>query len=287
MSDQTRSLENLAPQKLLEISIKKAMPHIFNRGLFYVAPSAPLRDVALFMIPLRELFASGIVVVSESKPIGRIGPKHVLQKFLELGYPKCLEIEARDIMVETGDQISESSPIRDVLKIFKATKFGFCPITNDGTLVATISTRDFLPIIAKMDIDMPVQNISSNLIFVSKGISIKSALGIMFEKNIRKMAIKDEKTIMIVDDRSLLNFLCYLEKDMPDVLSTSIDTLPKSHLADISLDTPLSKTATILMERNLPCSVQGNKIITPSDLVMKVLGPHLISTDINEASLRD
>lgn len=45
--------------------------------------TTPIRNTALFFITLRELYVNGIVVIDENKLVGRISPKHILNKILE------------------------------------------------------------------------------------------------------------------------------------------------------------------------------------------------------------
>lgn len=281
------SIENLPPEEIIDLPISKAVPHIFNRELVYVAPSTPIRNTALFLIPIRQLFMSGIVVMNEGKPIGKIGPKHILHQVLEVGYPQCMNVDAQNVMVSIEREIKTNFCIGAVLEIFQKSKFGFHPIMRNDVLVATISTRDFLPIIVKMNIDEPVQTIASNLIYISSKISIENTLQIMFKKNLRKIAIKDAGTVKIVDDQSLLGYLFSWEKGKPNALDTEIGVLPKSNVAELEPDTTISIAAKTLLKNNLPCSINDDKIVTPWDLVMKVFGAYVKRTDMNETALLD
>lgn len=52
-------MEHLDAEEILDLTIQDAFPHIFNRGTVYVAPDTPIRNIALFLIPLRDLYTSG------------------------------------------------------------------------------------------------------------------------------------------------------------------------------------------------------------------------------------
>lgn len=280
-------MEKLFAEKILDMSIEEALPNIFHKGTVFVAPTTPLKNTALFLIPLRALFTSGIVVMEDNKPVGRIGPTHILKKVLEEGYSNCLNATAKDVMVEIGRDIRANFSLRDVLELFKDTRFGFCPVMRNDLLAGSVSTRDFLVFVAKMGIDRAVQTIASDLIYISPSISIENALQIMSKKNLRKIAIKENGHAKIVDDRSLLGYLFSWEKGKPNILDTDITNLPKSNVAKILLNTSISKAAEELLLNDLPCSINDDKIITPWDLVMKVLGPYVVRTDMNDAALLD
>ena len=263
------------------------MPHIFDRAQVFVSSQTTLDHIALFLIPLRKLFLTGIPVIQDSKVVGTIGPKHVLQKVIEFGHQKCMQVTAGDIMQEIGGVLYDHSSVGDTLRIFKETKFGFSPITKDDKLIATISTRDFLPLIQSLKIEFPVSMISNKLIFIDEHISIKNTLRIMFEQNLRKIAIRRKDEIQIVDDRSLLDFLFHLEKNKPDILDTKIGDLPTTHISDIPSSMTVSGAAEFLMKNNLPCTVHDERIVTPMDIVMKVLWSYAERTNVNETSMLD
>ncbi|MEK6956505.1 MAG: CBS domain-containing protein [Thermoproteota archaeon] len=280
-------MEHLDAEEILDLTIQDVFPHIFSRGTVYVAPDTPIRNIALFLIPLRELYTSGIVVMENNNPIGRISPTHILKKVVENGYPQCLAATARDVMVSIVREVRATFTLRAVLEIFRDTKFGFSPVMKNELLAGTISTRDFLPFIVKMGVERPANTIASDLIYINHKISIENTLRIMFEEDIRKIAIKEKGQVTIVDDRSLLGYLFSWETGKPNALDVDIDVLPKSNVANFPHTISISKAAEELLVKNLPCSISEDKIITPWDFVMKVLGSHVAKTDMNETVLLD
>ena len=280
-------MEHLDAEEVLDLTIQDALPHIFNKGTVYVAPDTPIRNIALFLIPLRELYTSGIVVMENNIPVGRISPTHILKKVVENGYPQCLAATAKDVMVSIVREVRATFTLRAVLEIFRDTKFGFSPVMKNELLAGTISTRDFLPFIVKMGVERPANAIASDLIYINPRISIENTLRIMFEEDIRKIAIKEKDQVTIVDDRSLLGYLFSWETGKPNALDVDIDVLPKSNVANFPHTISISKASEELLVKNLPCSISEDKIITPWDFVMKVLGSHVAKTDMNETVLLD
>ena len=280
-------MTSLSADEILDMSIQEAFPHIFNKGTVFVASDTPIKNIALFLIPLRELYTSGIVVMKDNKSIGRIGPSHILKKVLESGYPQCLSATAKDVMVSIVREVRATFALREVLEIFRDSKFGFTPVMKNELLAGTISTRDFLPFIAKMGVERPANTIASDLIYISPKISIENTLRIMFEENLRKIAIKEKGQTKIVDDRSLLGYLFSWENGKPHAFDTDIGALPKSNVANFPHTISISKAAEELLVKDMPCSISEDKIITPWDFVMKVLGSHVAKTDMNETVLLD
>jgi len=138
-----------------------------------------------------------------------------------------------------------------------------------------------------MGVERPANTIASDLIYISPKISIENTLRIMFEENIRKIAIKEKGQVKIVDDRALLGYLFSWEKGKPNALDTDIGVLPKSNVANFPHTISISKAAEDLLVKDMPCSISEDKIITPWDFVMKVLGSHVAKTDMNETVILD
>jgi len=138
-----------------------------------------------------------------------------------------------------------------------------------------------------MEINEPVSKISSDIITIDKQISIENTLRVMEKKNLRKIAIIAESGVEIVDMRSLLGYLCSWEEGKPNVLDTPIDVLPKTHVEKISGNITISQAAKILLEKDLPCAIYENKIVTPWDFVIKTLEPSVILFGMDDAAILD
>ena len=97
------------------------------------------------------------------------------------------------------------------------------------TTTAVISVRDFLPLFIKserkidnvidgvdmqQEITIPISEISSNLVSVSKYDSLKDTIDLMIKRSIRNIGIRDENfnLISILNDRCILEFL-FTHKD--------------------------------------------------------------------------
>ena len=76
----------------------------------------------------------GLVVISEndkrqrSRPVGRIGCKHIISKRLDSDYPDWLETKASQIMDSILGALEMDSTLRSALEVFDKTRFAFAPI---------------------------------------------------------------------------------------------------------------------------------------------------------------
>jgi CBS domain-containing protein len=201
-------------------------------------------QIATFLAIGPQIYADGLVVIDDKKkPIGRISSKHIISNIIETGYPECLELTAVRIMDDFTGSLDKNSSLGKVLEIFDETKFAFVPITannnsdkigsthnstaeeQEEVVVASISIRDILPTIAKMNIDRPIKDLSSSLRSVDKNSSIRYAIDLMIKQGIRNIGIRGDsnedsnktsnhnkhsrksKLLRIINDRKILEFL--------------------------------------------------------------------------------
>ena len=59
-------------------------------------------------------------------------------------------------------------------------------------VVASLSIRDILPLIAKTNIDRPIKDLCSPFISVDKNTSIRNAIDFMMKQGIRNIGIKED-----------------------------------------------------------------------------------------------
>ena len=319
------------PLDLTDIPIIDAAAHIFRRPCLFVDPTAQMLQIATFLAIGPQIYADGLVVIDDKKkPIGRISSKHIISNIIDIRYPECFELTALQIMDDFTGSLDKYSSLSKVLEVFNKTKFAFVPITandsgdkigstRDSTateeeeeeeLVASISIRDILPIIAKMNIDRPIKDLSSQLISVDKKSSIRNAIDLMIKQGIRNIGIRGgnedgsktnkhnndnrkTKLIRIINDRKILEFL--LSHNGRNILhANGIDGLAEidiiNHLDILSIkkvkcDTTTSKAAELLMDIRNPCLILEGKeyggdysIVTPWDIVMKTVTlDHILS----------
>ncbi|HEY7078133.1 MAG TPA: hypothetical protein VH500_00430 [Nitrososphaeraceae archaeon] len=314
----------MSSSDLATITIINAAAHIFRRPCLSVNPTDQMLQIATFLAIGPQIYADGLVVIDDKKkPIGRIDSKHIISNIIETGYPECLELTAVRIMDDFTGSLNKNSSLGKVLEIFDKTKFAFVPITANNSsniigstpnsrteeeedeLVASISIRDVLPIIAKMNIDRPIKDLSSTLISVDKNSSIRYAIDLMIKHGIRNIGIREDNNrdnnnktsnhnnqnrktnlLRILNDRRILEFL-FSHKGRNIVHANGIDGLAEidiiNHLNMLSIkrvkcDTTASKAAELLMDIRNPCLILEDKeyddgdnysIVTPWDIVMK------------------
>jgi len=230
-----------------DIQIKNAAPHIFRRPFLFVEPNTRMLEIATFLAIGPQIYVDGLVVVSDNdkgqrtRPVGRIGCKHIISNILDSDYPDWLETKASQIMDTTVGACEADSILSSALEVFDKTRFAFAPIVanrdnekngeiDSSSLVVTaaFTIRDILPLIAKANITIPIKKISSPLVSVDGNTSITNALSYMLRTGIRNIGINEDvsihdnangdsvgpikearksKVLRIINDRKILEFL--------------------------------------------------------------------------------
>jgi CBS domain-containing protein len=233
--------------RLLDIQIKEAAPHIFRRPFLFVEQNTRMLQIATFLAIGPQIYVDGLVVVSDNdkgqrtRPIGRISSKHIISNILESDYPDCLKTKASQIMDSTVGALEIDSTLRSALEIIDKTRYALAPIvanrekerngeTDTSSLEATaaLAIRDILPLIANANISIPIKKISSPLVSVDGNTSITNALSYMIRTGIRNIGINEDgsihddasgdsvgvikdggksKLVRIINDRKVLEFL--------------------------------------------------------------------------------
>lgn len=264
--------------KVIDIALRDAVPQVFKRPYLSVPPDSTLMQIAPFMAIGPQIYVDGLVVTEGERPIGIIGSKQILRSIINSNYPDWLKISTLQIMDSPGVSLEMDSPLSNAIDIFSQTHIAFSPVTRIGLVVASLSVRDVLPIIAASGKNVPLKDISSSLVLLSKETKLKVALDTMFQRRIRNIITRaNNNDYYIINDRKILEFLFsengrkIMDTHDLGIQAIEIDLLDKLPATRISDNTTLSKAAELLMDINTPCLLLNESIVTPWDIVMKTI----------------
>jgi predicted transcriptional regulator len=269
--------------KVINIALRDVVPQVFKRPYLSVPPDSTLMQIAPFMAIGPQIYVDGLVVLEEERPIGIISSKQILKSIINSDYPDWLKISASQIMDSSRISLEMDSPLSKAIDIFNQTYIAFLPVTRFGLVVASLSVRDILPIIATKAIHVPLKEISSSLVLLSKDTNLKVALDTMFQKKIRNIIIRENNDdYCIINDRKILEYLFsengrkMLNTHNLGIEAIEINLMDKLPAMRVSDSTTLTKAAELLMDINIPCLILNGSIVTPWDIVMKTIKRILI-----------
>ena len=265
-----------------DISIKGSADQIFKRPALSISPDTLLPQVATFLAIGPQIYVDGLVVTAGKEPVGRISSKHILQNIINSHHAEWLNKTASELMDRNVLSIEMNSSLGAAMKIFGETRFAFLPITEKGSLIASLGIRDILPLIVNTNIDTPARYASSPTVYVAKGIDLKHTLDIMLMKGIRNVAIQDGTDTYLINDRKILEFLFspkgreIIRIGKTEIGSIKIDDLDLIPVSKMDDDITITKAAKLLMDIRTPCVLFENSIVTPWDVVMKTIGKNFL-----------
>ncbi len=257
---------------ILELRIEELFPNISNRQCFFVYPNESVSHASICLIPAIEVYIDGVIVVENSKPIGRIGSKHILAAYYQFGR-EIFYREAREIMHHTKDYITPNMLLKDLLNDMRLNRLGFVPLVSEKGMVV-VSIYDVLRLLTKLRIDEPVSTIGSRLTAIDEDYSIRDALRIMLEKNIRRLFIIKDGEIYAIVGRDILDFILnneVIEGKHIDISNLNVCMIKKHKMLQIKPETSISNAIILLLKQHAPSSliIDYEYVVTPWDIVMK------------------
>ena len=177
------------------------------------------------------------------------------------------------------------SSLSALLELFAETKFALAPITHKGQLIGSIGIRDLLPLVFESKLPTQVTTIGSTQIRLKIDETLRNAIDTMLKKRIRNLVLSantndsNDKGNYIINDRKILEFIFSYEgkkimaggigsNALSDIRVDSLDMISASH---VSQTETVSRAANMLRDINTPALLSENQIITPWDVVMKII----------------
>ena len=264
---------------LKSVSIQEAAPQIFRRPFLDITPETPLSQLAVFLATGSRIYADGIIVLVEGKPVGRIGSLHILRQISNENSLDASRISASHVMETSKASVEAADPISKVLTIFGQTKFAFAPVMMNGKAVTSITVRDLLYLIIHAKISESCKTISSPLVKCSSKTNLQSAIDLMFQENVRNIIVEDLTRKFVITDRKILEFLFSPAvkheikdgKRLSKYSVTSLDLGSSSHTIP-SYDINISESARLLTFLENSFLLFEDSILTPWDVIMKTIG---------------
>ena len=170
--------------------------------------------------------------------------------------------------------ISVNQDLRDLLELFRNTRFGFACF-QDGGLFTQVNLLDVMQLYVdgRIETDLRVKDVASTPYSLPGDTKVKDALDEMFSRRTRTVFIRGTKTL--VSDREVISFIFsprWLGKtrDSPrELLDCTIAEVGLIEPEPIEGDTPIRNAARLVAPKHGNSFLCEQGIVTPWDLVMK------------------
>jgi len=261
-------------------AIGKSIPDVFSRSTPVVPGDEPL-VVGASLLRFHPIEAA-LLVSNDRKATGStakqrfIGGYSILaglvkkdpREYYNWLYEPCVENSVAFRSLNSEDSLG------DLLDLFKKTRFGFAAIAEGG-LRALVGLTDMLRLYEDGTIktELLSKDVASRPFRTSPDTTLKSAVGKMFQKRVRKLMIEGGNSL--VSDREIISFIFsprQLEstrKSPRRMLAASVDQAKPVAAEEVGNLTPLRDAARLLLRNEGNTLICEQGIVTPWDVVMK------------------
>lgn len=264
------------------VTIYRLLSHVFRRPYLAVSPETSFIELGTYLAIGYQIYVDGLIVAVDKRLVGRLSGRHILNRIIKMKYNEWPSITADQLMELSLSSVDRQASLIQLLELFYESRFALAPITNKGVLIGSIGIRDVLPLIRELNLDTPITTICSPMITISSSLSLKAAIELMLQKNIRNVVIERDRPSdhYIINDRKILEFIFSYEgrktielNDCSAALSSiSVDKIDSIPVVSVPKETTISKAATMLMNISTPLLVFDDYLVTPWDVVMKTTG---------------
>ncbi len=254
-------------------TIKELIPLSYNS-----TPAVSIRKenevwiATSMLIHYLESFTDSLVVTEENeKPIGLIGGKEIIENVFKDPSSNFFDnFTVEQITDKNLIILSDTSTLGELLNTWKNTRRAFSIMPNNLGGYSAISGRKLLEIGANCVTDLTISELpKKEIITFDRDNTIKEIIGLMLEKNTRKLLLKD--TDYFISDRLLIQSIAqeydffrnvkFLERRFEE--SFTLEKIKK-----VSKDVNLAEISKSMYAMMHPYIMYEDQVITPWDICM-------------------
>lgn len=261
-------------------TIEEAFPTLFYRSTPVIERGASLFTAASL---LRFHFVEAAMVLVEGRKPMHIGNKvafvagyptlQAIQRMKpESAYSALFEpCEKHVVMVKPARPADD---LGDLLRSFQESKFGFTAVVK-GALFALVGLSEVLGLYTEgaLGSDLKVRDVASKPIAVGPATTLKEAMGVMFERRIRRVFIRGENAF--VSDREIVSYifsprkLQEIKRSPGKILADTVLDIGPVEAAEVDGQTPLKEAASQFVRSQGGALTCDEGVVSPWDMVMK------------------
>jgi len=235
-----------------------------------VRKNAKVKVVAGMLVQYLETFTDSIVVRDDTKPIGVIGGREIIQGVYKNPSSDFFEMKmVVDIVDSRLNVVTPDSDIKKLISLWKEVGRAFTLIDMGNDDYSVISVKKLLEIGINNNIEFHISEIpKKKIITFGKDATFGDVMKLMLENKTRKILF--EGTNQFINDRIIIetiekmNYLLDIEKflDIP----VSVVSLEEAKV--VSNDLNLSEISKIMYDMSQPLIIHEERVISPWDVCM-------------------
>ena len=222
------------------------------------------------LVQYLETFTDSVVVRDETKPIGVIGGREIIQGVYKNPSSDFFETNfVEDIVDRRLNVVSANTTLEELISLWKKVARAFAVINIGEDDYSVISAKKLLDIGMHSNSDFHISQIpKKKIVTFDKDATFGDVMKLMLENKSRKILLED--STQFINDRIIIEtiekFEYLLEKD--NFLQIPVSVVPLEEAKVVSDDLSLSDVSKTMYEMSQPLVIQDNRVISPWDICM-------------------
>jgi len=238
-----------------------------------VRKNAKVRVVAGMLVQYLETFTDSVVVRDDTKPMGVIGGREIIQGVYKNPSSDFFEMKfVEDITDNRLNVITPDTNLKELISLWKSVGRAFAIINVGNDDYSVISAKKLLEIGFNSNSNLRISEIpKKKIVTFDPDATFGDVMKMMLENKTRKIMAKG--TSQFINDRIIIetieNFDFLLGKN--NFLDIPIDVVSLEDAKVVSEDLSISEISKIMYDMSQPLIVHEDRVISPWDICLALL----------------
>jgi predicted transcriptional regulator len=235
-----------------------------------VRKNAKVRVVAGMLVQYLESFTDSVVVRDDTKPIGVIGGREIIQGVFKNPSSDFFEMKFVEEITDTRlNVVTSDSSLKELISMWKKVGRAFAVINVGNDDYSVVSAKKLLEVGMNNDFDFHISEIpKKKIVTIDNEAKFGDVMKLMLENKTRKILL--EGTNQFINDRIIIEtiekFDFLLGTDNFLDIPVNVVSLEEAKL--ISEDLNLSDVSKIMYDMSQPLVIHEDRVISPWDICM-------------------
>ena len=238
-----------------------------------VRKNAKVRVVAGMLVQYLESFTDSVVVRDDTKPIGVIGGREIIQGVFKNPSSDFFEMKFVEEITDTRlNVVTSDSSLKELISMWKKVGRAFAVINVGNDDYSVVSAKKLLEVGMNNDFDFHISEIpKKKIVTIDNEAKFGDVMKLMLENKTRKILL--EGTNQFINDRIIIEtiekFDFLLGTDNFLDIPVNVVSLEEAKL--ISEDLNLSDVSKIMYDMSQPLVIHEDRVISPWDICMALV----------------
>ena len=235
-----------------------------------VRKNAKVKVVGGMLVQYLETFTDSVVVRDDTKPIGVVGGREIIQGVYKNPSSDFFEMKfVEDIADNRLNVVTPDNTLKELVSLWKAVGRAFAIINVGNDDYSVISAKKILKIGIESDSDYHISQIpKKKIVTFDPDATFGDIMKMMLENKTRKIMAKG--TNQFINDRIIIETIEKLDflLGKNNFLEIPVDIVSLEDAKLVTEDLSLSEVSKIMYEMSQPLIVHEDRVISPWDICL-------------------